>query len=391
MTALRILGVIALGAVVVLVSLPKEGRGPRKKGPEVYVQTLELGELNKDVSATGHLEPRESVQLSAEVLGSVEEVLVHEGDHVTRGQLLVRIDRGKLQEDIDRLDAQRRLDTITINGAQLRLRKAGSDLERTRDLHTRGILSDADLDTVDVAFQQAQVDADAAVERQAQTAASLRALQSDLEKTAIKAPLDATVLRVQRKVGEGVAPGMGGSAGTPLLKLGDLSAMLVEVAIEEAEVALVAVGQPAHAEVDALPEERFEAVVEEVAIEGRTSDRGAVVFDARLRLLEPSPQLRAGMTARADLHVGQESEVLVVPQSALREEDGAEYAFVEDGGTVGRRTLTTGTSNATHVVVLEGLEAGDRVVTGPHRALKDLEDGDSVQVKEDDAADDGAE
>ncbi len=374
-------GVLLLGVVVVAISLPKGSRGPQKKGPTVYVEVLALGELNKDVSATGKLEPKESIQISAEVLGNVQEVLVAEGDVVERGQLLLRIDRGKLQEDIDRLEAQRRLDSITIDGAGLRLRKADGDLARTRDLHGKGIVSDADLESTDLQREQAKVDVDAAVERQLQTAASLRALRSDLDKTAVKAPLTGTVLQVQRKVGEGVAPGMGGSAGTALVKIGDLSSILVEVAIEEAEIALVAVGQAAHVEVDALPDERFAAVVEEVAIEGRTGSRGAVVFDARLRLLEPSVQLRAGMSARADIHVGQESDVLVVPQAALREVDDEEIAFVEEDGVVHRRTLATGTSNETHLVVVSGLEPGDRVVTGPHRALKDLKDGDSVQAE----------
>ncbi len=386
MKALRIVGVLLLGVIVVAISVPKGSRGPRKKGPKVYVEALALGELSKDVSATGTLQPKESIQLSAEVLGAVEEVFVVEGQAVHKGDVLLRIDPGKLREDIDRQDAQRRLDAIAIDGAKLRLRKSEGDLARTRDLHGKGILSNADLDGVELAWEQAKVDLDSSLERQTQTAAGLRALRSDLAKTEVRAPLDATVLQVQRKAGEGVAPGMGGSAGTPLIKLGDLSSILVEVAIEEAEIAAVAVGQEAHAEVDALPDERFAAVVEEVAIEGHTGSRGAVVFDARLRLLEPSLQLRAGMSARADIHVGREAGVLAVAQSALREEEDAEVAFVEEDGVVHRRVLTTGTANETHVVVTAGLEPGDRVVTGPHRVLKDLKDGDSVQVE--DAGDD---
>ena len=391
MKALRIVGVVLLGVIVVAISLPKDARGPKKKGPTVYVEVLALGELSKDVSATGVLEPKESIWISAEVLGNVAEVLVKEGEQVSRGQLLMRIDRGKLQEDIDRLDAQRRLDSITIEGAELRLRKAEGDLARTTDLHTKGILSDADLDSADLAWQQARVDVSAAVERQLQTAASLRALRSDLEKTNIEAPLAGTVLQVQRRVGEGVAPGMGGSAGTSLIKIGDLSSILVVVAIEEADVSLVAVGQKAHVEVDAQADERFEAVVEEVAIEGGAGGRGVVVFDTRLRLLEPSPQLRVGMTARADVHVGREEDVLVVPQSAMRDEEGEEIAFVEEDGVVSLRTLSTGTSNATHVVVTAGLEPGDRVVTGPHRALKDLEDGADVRAEVEGDDDDSAD
>ena len=391
MRALRIVGVLLLGVIVVAISLPKDARGPKKKGPTVYVEVLALGELSKDVSATGKLEPKESIWLSAEVLGSVEQVLVKEGQQVVRDQLLMRIDRGKLQEDIDRLDAQRRLDSITIEGAELRQRKAEGDLSRTKDLHDKGILSNADLDGADLAWQQARVDVNAAVERQTQTEASLRALRSDLQKTQVKAPLAGTVLQVERKEGEGVAPGMGGSAGTALIKIGDLSSILVVVAVEEAEISLVAVGQAAHVEVDALPDERFEAVVEEVAIEGGVGSRGAVVFDTRLRLLEPSLQLRAGMTARADMHVGQEKDVLAVPQSAVREKDGDEIAFVEEDGTVSLRTLTTGTSNETHLVVTAGLEPGDRVVTGPHRALKDLEDGANVRAEVEGDDDDSAD
>ncbi len=382
MKALKILGIVLVLGAIVAMSIPRgEGSKKRGKGPKVYVEVVERGELSRDVSATGTLEPKESIQLSAEVLGTVLDVFVVEGQAVEKGELLVRIDRGKLQEDIDRLAAQQRMDRITIEGAELRLRKARTDLERLKTLHERGILSSADLENADLAAEQARVDAEGTRERLTQTQASLRALKNDLAKTEVHAPLTGTVLKIQRRPGEGVAPGMGGAAGTALVKIGDLSEILVEVAIEEAEVALIAVEQEAKVEVDALEGQVFDAVVSEVAVEGAPGKRGTVVFDAKLKLLAPDPALRAGMSARADIGVGRETDALIVSQAAVVEREGKDVSFVETEGTVAQVEVSTGSSNATHVVITDGLKEGDRVVTGPYRTLKDLEADSDVRAE----------
>lgn len=381
MKALKILGIVLVLGAIVALSIPRGEGKKRGKGPKVYVEVVERGELSRDVSATGTLEPKESIQISAEVLGTVLDVYVVEGQQVSKGDKLVRIDRGKLQEDIDRLSAQQRMDRITIEGAELRLRKARTDLERLRTLHERGILSSADLENADLAAEQARVDSEGTHERLTQTEASLRALRNDLAKTEVHAPLTGTVLKVQRRPGEGVAPGMGGAAGTALLKIGDLSQILVEVAIEEAEVALIAVGQTAQVEVDALEGKSFDAEVSEVAVEGSPGKRGTVVFDAKLRLLDPDPALRAGMSARADIGVGREADALIVSQAAVVEREGKDVAFVEVDGVVSAVEVVPGSSNATHVVITDGLKEGDRVVTGPYRTLKDLEAGSDVRAE----------
>ena len=174
---------------------------------------------------------------------------------------------------------------------------------------------------------------------------------------------------------------MGGAAGTPLLQLGDLSEMRVEVAIEEAEVALLALGQQASVEVDALPDASFQAQVVEVAVQGRTGKRGVVVFDAELRLLDPAPELRAGMSARTDIHVKKVEDRIIIPLAALLSAEGkSDFTFVELDGKVTRTEVVAGLSNDTHVVIDEGLSAGARVVTGPYRTLKDLKDGASVRA-----------
>ncbi len=384
---LAIAGVVFLCLVLVTVSVllgdgGEDGGARGKKGEAVYVELARLGTLGRDVSATGRLRPRESVELSAEVLGKVEAILVEEGDRVVTDQVLLRIDQGTLRETLDSTEAQVRLDRIAIDAAQLRSASARVDLERVEALHGRGILSDAQLQAARLAYDQGDVEVRAARERLGQADARLRALRADLAKTEVRAPLDATVLQVMQEIGEGVAPGMGGASGTPLLQLGDLSEMRVEVAIEEAEVALLALGQQASVEVDALPEASFQAQVVEVAVQGRTGKRGVVVFDAELRLLDPAPELRSGMSARTDIHVKKVEDRIIIPLAALvSAEDKSDFTFVESDGKVTRTEVVAGLSNDTHVVIEEGLAAGDRVVTGPYRTLKDLKDGAAVRAE----------
>jgi HlyD family secretion protein len=397
--ALAIGGIVLLVLVLIVASLAtqgdEEGSGVRRgKGEKVYVETASIGELQRDVSATGQLQPRESVQLSAEVLGKVEQILVSAGDEVTEGQLLLRIDRGALLEDIESLQAQVRMDRIAIESAGLRLSSAATERDRITSLHERGIVSDATRDEVGLAWEQARVETDATRERLTQSEARLRALRNDLDKTEVRAPMTGTVLLVQREPGEGVAPGMGGVAGTSLALIGDLSEVRILVEIEEAEVALVRVGQEASVEVDALEDREFHATVVELAVQGTTGRRGVVVFDAELRIDDPDEALRAGMTARVDIHVEHVEGTLVIPLAAVLEDadDNEEYVFVERDGAVHRTSVTTGLSNDTHIVVLGGLDAGARVVTGPYRVLKDLEDDDAVRAEleagdDDDSAD----
>ncbi len=383
--ALIISGIVLLGLVLVVVSVAgnREGSGVRRgKGEKVYVQAARPEQLKRDVSATGQLRPKDSVQLSAEVLGKVESIHVQAGDTVGAGQLLMRIDQGALLDQIESLEAQVRLDRIAIEAAELRLRSAARERDRLVSLHDRGIVSDATRDEVQLAWEQARVDAEATRERQTQTQSSLRALRNDLAKTEVRSPMAGTVLLVQREPGEGVAPGMGGVPGTALVLIGDLSEVRVEVEIEEAEVALVAEGQTATVEVDALEDREFTATVVELAVQGTTGRRGVVVFTAELRLEDPDPALRAGMTARTDIHVEQIDGELVIPLAAVLEDvddDSVEYVFVERDGLAERTEVHTGLGNDTHIVVLSGLEEGDRVVTGPYRVLKDLDQDDPIR------------
>lgn len=393
--ALIIGGIVVLTLVLVVVSVvggDREGSGVRRgKGEKVYVTQAQVDTLKRDVSATGQLRPKDAVQLSAEVLGKVESIHVEAGDDVVDGQLLVRIDPGALMDQIESLEAQVRLDRIAIEAAELRLRSAATERDRLLSLHERGIVSDSTRDEVQLAWEQSRVEADATRERQTQTQSQLRALRNDLAKTEVRAPMAGTVLLLQREPGEGVAPGMGGVPGTALVLIGDLSEMRVEVEIEEAEVALVAEGQTATVEVDALEDQEFVATVVELAVQGTTGRRGVVVFSAELRIEDPDPALRAGMTARTDIHVEQVDGELVIPLASVLEDvddERAEYVFVERDAAAERVEVETGLSNDTHIVILSGIEPGDRVITGPYRVLKDLSEDDPVRAELEGGGDD---
>ncbi len=193
----------------------------------------------------------------------------------------------------------------------------------------------------------------------------------------------------------------------------DLSEILTEVDVDETEIVDIELGQSADVIVDALPEEKYSGKVVEIGSSGfsRPQQPDVTFFLVKVLLDDPDPRLRPGMSARAEIEVTTQEQALVVPIQAVAQrlplekdaESGAdvegdpddeaeeiEVVFVIDEADQARQTaVETGISDATHIEILSGLEEGDRVVTGPYRALKDLAHEDALKLKkEDDEEDD---
>lgn len=410
--ALVILGVVAVLGAVVAASLLRS-RGER--GVEVYAEEVERRDIVRVVKAGGEIDPRVKVQISAHVIGRIEELYVEEGDAIERGQPFLELEREAFLAARDQWSAQLASARTAVRRAEVDLADAGVKLRRAERLAAEGIVTDESLDAARLAETAARLALDQSRDAVRQADANLVKAEDDLEKTTIFAPLTGRVIELNAEEGEVVVSGTMNNPASVIGTIADLSEILAVVDVDETEVVEVALGQPARVEVDAVPDHAYHGEVVKIGSSGFSTARQPDVtyFKVELLLTDADERLLPGMSARAEIETATHRGVPVVPiQSVVEraadsgEADGAagggeparstagpsgadevKAVYVVAGGAARRRTVETGIADETHVEVTSGLDGGETVVTGPYRVLRDLEDGDPVRVDEDDDED----
>ena len=359
----------AVGVGALLIAMLALFRGGGDDGYDTVA--LSSGRLVQRVTAVGQLEPVDHVEIGSDLTGQLVEVLVDENDTVAAGAVLARLD----PEPFDNAVTQRRASTAsawaTARKASVDLERAQQDLARTKRLYDRGAatevaLSEARL-TVEAA--QAQVDATRASHRQA--AALLERAQNDLRDTVIVSPIDGVVIRRMVDEGQTVVSSM---SATPLFEVAsDLGALMVEVEVDEADVGLVAPDQPARFTVAAWPDRTFDATVVTVDLAASAAS-SVVVYGTELHVDNTDGALRPGMTATAEIQVGEVADALLVPTVALRYRpigidapSGDHLWTLDDSELVAVPVRLGGSDGATTAVYGEGLRDGLDVVIGGGR------------------------
>ncbi|MCA1779145.1 MAG: efflux RND transporter periplasmic adaptor subunit, partial [Xanthomonadaceae bacterium] len=226
--------------------------------------------------------------------------------------------------------------------------------------------------------------------------AALAQSRDNLDRTEIRSPIDGIVIQLDVKPGESVIAGTTNIPGSTIAVIADTSSMLAKLQVDEADIARVSVDQMADIYAAAFPDTPLKGVVEKIATTARRAEgQQNLSFEVEVRLLEADRvDVRSGMSARAEIFTESSEDALALPIQAVqyddnsnsnnnRNNDNAEeqsFVFVDDNGTARRRAVRTGLSSDSHIEILEGLEVGDPVVTGPFRTLRSLRDGDSVSA-----------
>lgn len=387
-------GVVALAALVV-VSTRSGGRAEKRR---VYAEEVARRDITHAVEAAGQIQARVTVNISAHVIGKIERLHVREGDAIEAGRPFLELEREFYVAARD--DARARLAMAATERHRTEVALADQEIQRARarQLAADGIAARESLEAAELAYASARLAVDAALEGVNQARAALVKAEDDLRKTTIFAPISGKVVSLQAKEGEVVVTGTMNNPASVIGTIADLSELLVEIEVDESDVVHLAAGQPAAVEVDALPEERFTGRVVEVGSSGFAKPQQPEVrlFRVKVALERPDARLRPGMTARATIEVETRRGALVVPLQAVVERpplgpDGKPVAagpgveerpavFVVTRESARQRTVATGISDATHVEIASGVAAGERVVTGPYRSLKRLDDGDAVKL-----------
>jgi RND family efflux transporter MFP subunit len=305
------------------------------RAPPVAVAQVERGPAVRAVYATGVVEPTVSIPIAPRAGGRIVQLLVDEGDRVSKGQVLVRLEDADLRRTVEELEARERY--------------AGEIYQRTRTLVERGLIAEIQLDQ-------------ARAEWQAARAATQRA-REQLDFMTLHAPADGYILRRDGEVGEYVP------VNQAVFFMSTDAPLRIAAEVDEEDIPLVAVGQDVLVNADAFPERVFEGRVEEITPKGDPVSRS---YRVRVSLPGNTP-LKVGMTADTNIIVARRENALLVPASALA--NG--YVWVVRDGRLARQPVQAGIVGDRQVEIRSGLNENDWVVVLPK---PEFENGQRVKA-----------
>jgi HlyD family secretion protein len=419
-----VLGLLAVVIAVVVVASIKRGGS---KGIPVTLGSVKSGAIVGKVSGPGYVDPEAKVDISAHLPGKITRLAVREGDPVTKGQLLLELDRTQYEARLQEARASIEAQVSGVELARAQFDKAKLDLDRITGLHERGLSSDQELEVARTESRVSEARLRSADKTLEQARAAALGAADDLDKCRYTSPMDGVVSQLNVEEGEIAVTGTMNNPGTVLLSIADLSKMEVESEIDETDVVDVRLGQKVHIKVDAFPDTTFMGEVTEIANTAVTRNRGTqeevTNFTVKVVFTEQVAGLRPGMSATVEIETASRDQAVkapiqaVVSRNAEREDkafaaathpakkgnkgETAEAAeaskepdeedaprerrvdgvyVVRDGRAV-FVPVQTGISDERSVEIVSGLEAGSKVITGPYQTLRTLESGKRVQEK----------
>ena len=292
----------------------------RKREVVITVQTEKVARrtLVETVKANGKIEPVVKVNISPEVSGEIIQLPVKEGQHVRKGDLILKIKPDFYQAARNQAEASYLSSLASKDSAETTLNKALAEFKRNEGLLTNKLVSDSAFDEVKAAYYVSKAQLTSAVHQVEMARASLDSADDSLSKTTMYSPLTGTVSKLNSEVGERVV-GTATMAGTQVMTIADLNEMEARVDIGEMDVVLIAAGQCAHLEVDAFKDKKFNGAVTEIANSSENSGSSsggntqeATKFEVKIRVKEKEA-FRPGMSVTAEIETRSRTNVLAVP------------------------------------------------------------------------------
>lgn len=371
--------------LVVVVSIVKSGNKP----DEVEAVKVVRGDVAPTVTADGLIAAKDTVNISSQVMGEIIAIPFKEGERVKKGDVLVQINPDTYQRDVASAKANLDGAMVALDQAKVTLAQRQRDWDRAEDLFKQGIYSTSQHDDAKLALDQAKLGYDSAQTMVQQAKASYQRAQDYLAKTTMLSPINGVVTAVNAKVGETAVMGTMNFAGTVILTVSDLSQIITEVEVDEADFPRLKMGQPVVVTVDALGGKKYDGTVIEIGASAQAGSSGVQTnirqFKVKVLITNPDAQLRPGVTARVKLIADKRKDALRVPIGAIRteEKNGEQvfFVFIAENGKVAKRPIKAGLSDDLYTEVTEGLKGGEEVITGPYRLFKTMREGDRVKVK----------
>ena len=408
----------------------------------VAAEAVRARDLEAIVTASGTIQAKRFVNMSAVQMGKVTRLAVEEGDAVRAGQFLLQIDPMSLRGTVERGEAavgaareglaQAR---VNVETARANMQLAQDNARRQRELWSQGLTTkelldqaESQLSVRETELRARQADVARAEQQIKQEAATLDTSRYNLSQVTLTAPFDGIVTRRNIEEGENVVVGTMNNPGTQLLTIADMSIIEAEVEVDETEIPSVRIGQPARVTIDALPDRTFTGKVTEIGnspiqLTGQTqAGQQATNFKVTVTLDEAIGEARPGFTCSAEITTATRKDAVAVPIQAMAvrelvyDQQGAivreprednrrrpggveptaaaaelpaghtrretEGVFVVRDGRSEFVPVKVGIAGDRYFEVLSGLSAGDQVITGPFNNVRNLRDGDTVKLEE---------
>lgn len=406
-------GVLML-SLIVLIGFTAANRN--RGGTEVRVEEVERRDLVASVTASGRVQPRTMVNLSADVTGRITRLAVKEGQMVTRGQFLLQIDPEQHRAAVQRAEAG--LASARAQEAQARANfvQAKANFERSAEIQRSNatLISTEQLEQLRTQMEVSEALAEAARHSVEQAQATVRDARNSLAKTTITAPMSGRITRLAVEEGETAIMGTLNRDAALLLTISDMSVLETTVRVDETAVSRITVGDSAVIEIDAFTDTSFVGRVAEIshsAIRAMGAAAGsteqAVDYEVVIQLLNAPEHTRPDFSATAKIVTAKRDSAISIPIIALtlREQEGATSGDGPTAITTGRqpqrevgrrdvegvfvvtadskvefRPVRVGIAGERHFEVISGLEPGDRIVAGSYQAIRTLRDG--AQIRE---------
>jgi len=380
-----------LAIVVIVLGVTAATRGGTKIDPTKLAKAERL-DLAKSVVATGKIEPITKVEIKSKASGIVKKLYVDAGDRIKKGQVLCDLDKEEIQAQVNSSRAQLEASEANAISTEADLARAKVDAEgpdvpllkraydRSQKMAKDGVVSQATLDDAQKNYEmalnkqnvsKAQVTVLHAKVNQAkaqvlQDEANLKQLEEQLSYTTIVGPMDGVLLSRDVEVGDAVSSILVlGSTSTLIMTEGDTSQVYVRCKVDESDVGKIYLGQPTRIKVESFKDKTFYGKVTKIAPMGVEKDN-VTTFEVRVSISNPGGELRANMTANAEIVLEEHKNVLQIPEGALiyDKDKKASVEVPDPSGKEGKRkvAVNVGISNGAKTEILGGLKEGDQVV-----------------------------
>jgi HlyD family secretion protein len=359
----------------------------RPRGTVVETTTVTKRETFRSyVTASGEIVAKRYADIGASVMGRVVSLNVKEGDRVREGQVLARLDPVRASSEVEAAQSAVRALGDDLKAAEARFTEAKLTAERNSLLVEQGLLPKAQGDTSQAALDAAKAQLDAIRSRIDQANAQLRGARDTLSKTAVVAPMEGIVTRLQVREGEMVVIGIQNQPGTTLMRLVSATGLNAELKVAEADALRLRVGQKARVTLDALQGREFAGVVSEIGASSlppvSLQAASAREFRVVVSLDETDGALRPGISCDAEILAAEKTGVLALPLQAVVSRDEGEREVngvyvIRDGKAVFTK-VTLGLISGLDVEVT-GVTEGAEIVLGPLAALRTMKEGDQIR------------
>lgn len=403
-------GVVLVGVVALAVVAANKNK---TKATEVRIEGVEARDLVASVTASGQIQPRTKVDVSADVTGKIVRLVVKEGEMVTKGQLLLQIDPEQATAALQRAEASLASTRAQAAQARANLIQAQRNYERSLAIQKQSpnLVSEEQLEQLRTQSEVNKALAEAANYSVEQAQASVRDARQALSRTTITAPMSGKVTRLNVEEGETAIMGTLNKDAATLLTISDMSILETKVKVDETDVARISVGDSALIQIDAFPDTAFVGQVVEISnssvnktTTAAASGDQAIDYEVRVQLVNPPTETRPDFSATAKIVTARRTKVLSIPIIALTVRENEDLPSGDSAVTVGRqptkqvgkrdvegvfivgadnkvsfRPVKVGIAGERHFEVLDGLKSGEKIVAGTYQAIRELKDGALVK------------